>query len=236
MNSDEIKTNVLERIRRGEVHMRPKAYFVARAALLIVSALLALATTVFIVSFVLFSVRQSGVIFLLGFGGQGLLTFLTIIPWWLLLLAFACLIVLELLVRRFRFGYRVPVLEVMLVSFVAVLLVAAGVSLSPVHSSLLNAADRDTLPLVGLLYEQVHDSHKAQGIYRGVVTALGTSTITLSHDDTDRDTDDGTWVVSPPAEFDLSTLRVGERLYVAGVLNGGIVDAYGIEPYPADGR
>ena len=214
--------------------MHPRAYFVARILGLAALALLSFAAVVFIASFILFAVRQSGVGFLLGYGGQGVWTFLTVLPWWEFWASVVCLLLLALAVRRFRFGYKIPALEALLFVFGAATLTAGALAISPVHGFLLDAADHDRLPVVGPLYEGVHDSHEAQGVYRGVVSVVGTSTFTMGHNDQDRDTDDGTWVVMPPSGFDCQSLSVGERVYVAGPPQGSNIRAYGISVYPPD--
>ena len=53
--------------------MRPRIYFLARVALLVLLAIGALALAMFILSFAFFSIHESGEQFLLGFGQHGLL-------------------------------------------------------------------------------------------------------------------------------------------------------------------
>ncbi|MGH7175533.1 MAG: hypothetical protein ACREGR_04210 [Minisyncoccia bacterium] len=226
---DDLQERVLERIRKGEVSMRPRRYFILRAIGASVVALLALACSVFALSFVIFAIHESGEQFLLGFGTRGLVTFVTLFPWLSLVVSVLLLIALEVLLRTFRFGYRLPLLGIFFWILAAAVAGSVIVNLTPLHSFLLERADQDQLPVLGPLYEQLHDPHEPQGVYRGTITAIDATEFVISYDDGDRDPDDGSWTVVPPAGFATSTLVIGSRAYVAGVLMHGIVYAYGIQ-------
>ncbi len=228
-NNPDIKARVFEKIRSGEVSMRPRFLFTLRVIGTATLALLALLVAIFTLSFVVFSVHESGEQFLLGFGARGLATFAAIFPWLPLIVAVALLFVLEALLHTFTFGYRVPLLRI----FLWVLLAAAAgtflVGLTSVHSYLLDRADHDELPVLGPLYERIHDVHTQQGVYRGMITAFTNTGFILAHDDVDRDADESSWQIIPPHRFATSTLSIGERVYVAGRFANGFVYAYGIQ-------
>lgn len=227
-----IEHEVLEKIRAGEVRKRPRLFFVAQVALLGALAALALALSIFALSFILFSVHESGEQFLLGFGQRGLATLIALFPWRTLALVAAMLVALEWLVRHAKFGYRVPLLQIFL--GIAGIAVLGGVLLNftPLHAFLLDQADRGELPVIGFAYEDLHSPHQEQGVFRGEISAIASTSFTIAHNDQDRDTDDGTFAVVPPAGFDLSSLSLGDRVYVAGTLQDGIVYAYGIRLFP----
>jgi len=208
--------------------MHSHLYFVLRTILAGALALLILSGALFALSFVFFSVRESGVTYLLDFGEQGLATFLSLFPWTSVLLVLVLLVALEFFVHQFTSAYRFSLLRIFL--WVMVIGIAGGTLLgfTPLHASLLSAADNDRLPILGSWYEQVHDSHTDRGVYRGDITSVTDSYFVVSHNDTDRDSDEGEWNVVPPARFDLGTLSAGEKVYVAGRLQHGVVYAYGI--------
>ncbi len=224
----DIRKNVLEKINRGEISMRSRIYFMLRAVLIGAAIAVVLAASLFALSFALFSVHASNMRFLLEFGEQGLLTFIMLFPWTLLFFFLFLLVALEFLVYRFTSAYRFSLLRVFLWVFIVGIAGSILLGLTPFHSFLLSEADKDQLPIFGSWYEQIHDSHTDQGIYRGDVTSFTKSTFVISHNDADIDTDEGTWTIVPPEGFDLRTLSVGEEVYVAGHLQGGIVYAYGI--------
>lgn len=232
----EIKSNVFEKIRKGEISMRPKMYFIARAALLIIVAVIAFIIAMFVLSFAFFSIHESGEQFLLGFGQRGLLAFIALFPWWSLVFTILLILLLDYLLRYFKFGYRVSMLEIFLFALAVVIIAGIIINFTPLHSSLLNNADNDNLPIIGSLYEQIHDSHEAQGVYRGDITSIQGNEFVITHNDTDRDSDDGTWTIMAPEGFDITTLHVGERVYVAGKFIRGIVYAYGIQEFTTDSQ
>ena len=223
---------VLEKIQKGEVSKRPKTYFVLQVALLVVLAVITLVLSLFVLSFIFFSIRASGQQFLLGFGERGLITLITLFPWTLLAVVAMLLLSLEWLVRSFEFGYRISVLRIFGLIMLVVIPGSLLVNATPLHAFLLDQADRDQLPLIGKVYEQVHDSHLPQGVFRGVIESTASSSFIITRDDKDLDSDDGTWKIVPPPKFDFRKLPPkGTRVYIGGDVKDGVVHAYGIETF-----
>ena len=223
----QIQNGVLEKIRAGQVHMRPRIYFVARLMLTLLVAILALVISALVVSFVFFSVHESGEQFLLGFGSRGILTFLLLFPWASLLLDIVTLLVLEWLLQSFKFGYRISLLAVFLGIFACSTILGILVTLTPLHSVLLNQADQGVLPVIGEMYESIRDSHADRGIFRGSIRSIQGNKIVLVHDDRDHDSDDGMQTIILPANY--PPLNVGDRVYVFGSPSGGVIQAQGIK-------
>lgn len=225
----EIQNKVLERLKRGGVLMRSRWYFVGRIALSAAVSLLVLALSAYIISFIVFSLHESGEQFLLGFGARGVQTFLALFPWLPALADVALVVFLELLLQGFKFGYRVSLLTLFCIVLAASGMLAAAINLTPFNLQLLGLADRGDLPVIGQAYEDIRSSHRDAGIFRGAITATSGNEITISHDDGDHDEDDGTWNVILPPGYATSTLSVGERVYVLGTPSGPIVQAEGME-------
>ncbi len=227
-----IKESVLAKIRTGEISMRPRLYFILQALLIAVLMLFTAAISAFALSFILFGLRESGEQILLGFGVRGLVTFATLFPWSALALVVLLLILIEWLMRYFRFGYRRPVLRAFGALLTGALLIGLAIDATPLHPFLLSQADRGELPIIGELYESIRAPHRDQGIFRGVITEIQGTQLTVTHDDNDRDTDDGTWTVAAPQGYVVGALHVGELVFVAGTPTGSsTLAAYGIEEY-----
>jgi hypothetical protein len=230
MNKDNleqnIQKNVLEKIRRGRVHIRPKAYFIARLGFTIFITLLALIISAFVVSFVAFTVHESGEQFLLGFGWQGVLTFFLLFPWVSLLLDIAILFFLEWLLQGFKLGYRISLLTIFIGIFACSSVFGIVISFTPLHQVLLDKADKGTLPIIGEIYESVRDSHTGQGVFKGTITSMQGNKIVIFHDDKDHDEDDGTRTVVLPQSY--PPLHVGDRVYVFGSFSNGEITARGV--------
>lgn len=234
----ELIKSVLEKIRTGGVSMRPKAYFMLLKAAAWSVAVFILAAAAFALSFVFFSVSESGEHFLLSFGQHGLAAFIALFPWHFALAFVIGVVVLEFLAWRFTAAYRFSMLRVFLWTLVIGIAASTVLGLTPLHSLLLARADQDDLPLLGALYEQIRYPHPEHGVYRGTVTSIGDASFVLSHDDGDHDSDDGSWTIVPPEGFDLGALVVGDQIYIGGRLVNDAVYAYGIQLLPpaADDR
>jgi len=234
---DTLRDKILTRIQRGELRMRPKSYFVLQAGVILALSVLVLLVSTFLANFISFTLRVGGHDSLLWFGPRGLASFLIVFPWGWLALDLALAVLAVLLVRRFRFGYRNPILST--AAALAIGALAIGIALdrgTPFNDDLLRSADNDALPSpLGEFYEMAHAGppHDA-GIFRGIVSAIGTSTITLVHDDFDHDRDDGAFVVIPPQGFDFNAVSVGDDLYIAGTPTPDGISAYGIRELPQD--
>jgi hypothetical protein len=233
MNMPSLKDNVLREIRARRVHMRPRMFFVAQVLAIDAGALCAFFVAVFFISFVLFALRESGAASLLRFGSRGLAVFFSVFPWLTIGFVAVLVVAIEWLLRKFTFGYRAPILRVFAGVVAFTIVASVLLALSPLHRALLDRADNDALPVLGEMYESVHASHRDAGIFRGVVTSVATSSFVISHNDFDRDADDGTWTVMPPAGAGVgSTVQLGEKVYIAGDVEGGIIRAYGIQQLP----
>lgn len=230
-SAEDIKNFVLKKIHLGEIHKQPRVYFVAQITLVIVVVVLTLVVSVFAVSFALFSIHESGELFLLGFGIRGFLTFLSLFPWLTLVIAALLVFLLEWLLRHFKFSYRRPILYVF---FTAICLIFVGgllIFMTPLHTILLDKADKNELPIFGEMYENIRMPHEDRGEFRGVVVSIATSTLTITHNDRDRDVDDGTRIITVPQGFDASQFHIGDRVYVAGNIASDTITAYGLEKF-----
>jgi hypothetical protein len=146
-NSQSIKDSVLEKIQTEHTPMHSQGYFALRIVALIVVAIAVLIFSVALCNFILFSLRINGPFSLLALGLPGLLLFIQIFPWTLLVLDILLIILLEWLLRKFPFGYRSPILY-MLAGIVLVIL-AFGFLIdrgTHVNDDLLRRADQHGLP------------------------------------------------------------------------------------------
>jgi hypothetical protein len=229
-----IQQKVLERLKRGDVRMHSRAYFLVRIILAAALSLLVLILSAYVLSFIAFSIHESGEQFLLGFGARGIETFFALFPWIAILVDIVLILVLEWLLQGFKFAYRISLLLLFGIVIVVSGLIASAIALTPLHLSLLGMADRNDLPVIGEMYESIRDSHDSQGIFRGSVTSIQDNVIVITHDDGDHDADDGTRTIILPIGYSTSTLSVGDRVYVFGAATGTVIQAYGIERLSPD--
>lgn len=230
-NTTDVQSQVLKRIESGELRMRPRIYFILKAAVVVFVAVLVLLLSVFLSSFIFFGLRFSGHDSLLGFGYRGIELFVSLFPWPLALLNVALIFILEWLLHRFRFIYRRSLLYLFLILIVAAATFGLVIDReTDFHDARFEEAERGELiePLEQL-YESAHTKlPEERGIYRGSVTEVHESSFEMVSDDFDADEDDGTWKVFPPKEEDLSEIIEGDRVYVAGEREEDGVHAYGM--------
>ena len=106
----DIKARVLSRIKNGEVAMHTRAYLALKLAALGLLCFLALAVSVLIFTFILFTVRLNIQDALAHTGPYGWLFFIRFFPWHLLALDVVLIFLCETLLRSFKLGWRSPVL------------------------------------------------------------------------------------------------------------------------------
>lgn len=152
MEKKEIKNEILESIKSGRIKMKPQWFFVLTGALFIVGIILVLCALLLLTSFIFFSINQSGIGFGPGFGARGTLIFFEYLPWTLIGLSVVFIIILEILVRRYSFGFKNP----LLFSLLAILLIviAGGIAAAPLHKEPFKRASENNPPFAGSFYRE----------------------------------------------------------------------------------
>jgi hypothetical protein len=249
LNNNEIRKSVLDKIQAGDIHMRSKAFFIGKMIAIIVVALLILLTSAFFVSFISFSLRASGRLILLGFGWQGVKVFVLTFPWGLMLIDLVFVVILERMLRSFRFGYRSPL--VYLLGGVLVIVVVGGLVLdeeTSLHSEVWHAERSGSAPVFffSTLYNNVPQPPHDEGVFRGTVVFMGVASpggpafFILKGDDPDSDIGDFAttsivWKVLLPPNMNAADnvdVGIGDRILVAGEVMPDGVHAYGIQKVP----
>jgi hypothetical protein len=226
-------SRVLEKIRAHQVTMRPRVYFTLKTVAFAAVALLALLLSVSIGCFILFTLRTSYETSLLGFGPSGLFIFLRLFPWPLLILDIACIILLEWMLRKFRFGYRSPLLYLLFGILVVILSVSGVLDNDHVSDFVLRGAHDRGVPIVGDFYDQGRrPPPPGSGACPCVVLAIDGNTLTMQ-EDVPGETEREVMVVLPDNQA-TSSIRVGDHLFVVGNFEDGVLHAFGIHPMIAD--
>jgi hypothetical protein len=215
--SKSLKERLLAEIQEGKVAMHPRVLYLIQLLSLAVTALAILAVTVFIVTIIFFTIRISSHETLLGFGTNGIATFLLLFPWSLALFDGALVLLLQWLIRKFKFGYSVPVTFV-----VGALVVGAGL----VGFTL----DRGTHVNDRLFEGREHLFHqelRGSGICRCTVLSIDGNKLLV--EDT-RDATTTLTIVLPAHDAHATTtgLRVGDVVFIAGHEEDGVIKAFGL--------
>ena len=166
-----ITGKVLEKIKSGRIKMRPKAHFVLKTVLAALGFILIILFVLYLISFIVFTLRMSGIWFAPGFGFYGVKIFLFSLPWLLILIAIILIIVLEILVKYFSFAYRRPILYSVLGIITLALLGSFVISQTKIHPYLFQKAQERNLPVAGKFYRDF-GAGKFRNAHRGVVSEI----------------------------------------------------------------
>ena len=234
--NNNLKEKIFQKIKAGEVTMTSKYYFYCKVALLVFVIFITLLISAFLISYIMFSLRTGGHLFLLGFGSKGLYEFFIIFPWLILLVDIALLLFLDWLLKSFRFGYNSPIIYLFLGSFVVITSLGTLLTFTPLHKSMMRRAEDKGLPMMGGYYGQVRRSHSEQGIFRGTVVSIEGNTLLLGPNPYDKDPHMNRQItVVGPEGMDLSTiLNIGDEVFVAGNATNSQIWAYGVHKLPPE--
>ncbi len=164
-----ITDKVLEKIKSGRIKMRPKAHFVLKTVLAALGFILIILFVLYLISFIVFTLRMSGIWFAPGFGFYGIKIFLFSLPWLLILTAIILIIILEILVKYFSFAYRRPILYSILGIIALVFLGSFVIGQIKIHPYLFKKSQEKHLPVAGKFYRDF-GAGKFRNTHRGIVS------------------------------------------------------------------
>jgi hypothetical protein len=224
--NNKIEEQVLTAIESGRVKMRPRWQFVLQAALLGIGAVMLLFVLLYLVSFILFVLHQNGAWFVPNFGAPGWFALFRRLPWVLIGLSAIFIIILEVLVRRYSFAYRRPLLASALGIVGVVLIGGVVIAATPFHARLFDSARHNGLSVIGSMYrgfgmpdfDDIHRGNIVQAVIGGFVIQ-------------DDDGNTSTVLITPQTRLPLGDdFEVGDTVIVFGTeAQPGLVTAFGIQ-------
>lgn len=216
-----ITNEVLDKIKTGEVKMKSKAYFFLRVGLLMLSALVLSFFVICLISFIIFSLRSSGALFLPSFGYLGIRILFKSLPWFLILTAAALIILLEIFTKRFTFVYRRPIIYSLLAIIIIVILGGLIIDKTSFHSGFFLLSREGRLPLVGPIYRDF-GAPKFNNVHYGIVSELIDNGFVI---ETPRG-EKITIIVNSKTRLPIGTdVQKGDIVVVLGERNGDMVEA-----------
>lgn len=185
MNEDpSIKNSVMQAIRERKVQMRPRWHFVLLSALAATGALLGLLTLMYVFSLWVFFLQQNGAWFAPSFGMRGWIELFRSLPWLLIILSCAFIVILETLVRRYEFVYKKPLMLSIAGIFVIVIGGGMLVALTPLHRELQYVGMRGALPppMDQLYGPGVRFKMRAENVKRGLIVGTTSQGFIIDED------------------------------------------------------
>jgi len=224
----DMKNNILGEIRSGVVLMRPKASFTFKLILLIFLVSLITGVSIFILNLIVFSARINHYDALLGFGASGLYTFIKFFPWYLMMLDVVLILLLLALVRKFRFGYKIPVLYLLSGIFASTILFAVALDFgTELNESLLKRSDKLPGPIEKLYLTAEKRIPSGSGICFCKIISIDGNTLVAEDN---RNAGFRFKVLFPSKSTEKMLLEIvpGSVVFIAGVEKDGVIEAFGI--------
>lgn len=223
-----LKDTLLKKIAAGEVAMRPRWHFVLTTGLLMTGTLIGTLVTIYLLSFILFILRETGILYAPLFGGRGIVFFVVTSPWLLIGTLEVFLIILSLLVRHYAFSYRQPALFTLIGTVIFVLVTAGAIHYSMIHDKVRTFANEHRVPgLVSLYRDGV--GPQPEHMTPGTVSQLTADTFTLTtpHGDV------FTVSTTPNTRLPRHPLTTGDSVMVFGVKDTPTnhITADGVRPF-----
>lgn len=234
--NDSIKEDVLKAIHDGQVKMRPKWQFSTKATLMVFGMVLIAFTVLFLVSFIVFVLRQTGVLFEPGFGFSNLGVFFMSLPWVMILLAAVFMLLLEMIIKKYPFAYARPFLYSSLAVIFLGIIGGIIIGETPLHQRFFDEAENGQLPFAGPIYQ--HYGEQPQNVTVGTITQINSNGYQiLLYGDED---DIFSVVVGPQTQVPPpGSLKEGDIIVILGPRQGSIIVASAIQrPFnlPPPGR
>jgi len=226
-----LRENVLQRIHRERLVMKPRLYFTLKLTALILVVLAILGISIFLINFIFFSIRINNQDTLLGFGPRGFTTFLHFFPWSWFIIDLILIAGLQWILRRFRFGYKIPALY--LLAGICAISALVGIALDKgtnINDRILRRAEVHRLPapFIGL-YGQVRKPFRPKsGVCKCMIVSIDKNVLIV--EDTRSGTTTIRKIILPmdDARATSTLLEIGDSIFIAGDERDDIIYAFGI--------
>ena len=170
--SQDISEKVLDTIKARDLKMRPRWYFILRDVLGVVAIVIVLLMAVYLASFIVFVLHQNGAWFVPVFGLDGWFALFNALPWMLILLSAAFIIILAVLVKRYDFAYQWPMVYSILAAFFLVGAACLFFIQSSFYNEFFSSSIAQDVPFLGLYYPGIGPLSSNE-IHRGAVVMAG---------------------------------------------------------------
>ncbi len=154
-SENSITGKVVSKIEKGELKMKPRAYFIAKSFLFIGLLALVILLLLYFGSLIVFVLRVNNILLFHGMGFYATRSILLSFPWYLILLISILIILIEIIGRRFRFVYRKTFIISLLTILFIVVVSSFLIEKSSLHYSFYRLAEQETLPLFGRMYREL---------------------------------------------------------------------------------
>lgn len=172
-DTNNIQNNVLKRIEEGSIKMKSRRYFAMRTALLVGLGLVLVFGIQYILSFILFFLRESGLAYALVFGVRGWVELWNAFPLMLLIFGIALFVILQWLIQKYSSAYQYAFGVSLVILLSATMLGGYIIDIGAVHDRIFVEARKGNVPEpVAMMYVGTGASNTRK-VLRGEVVSAG---------------------------------------------------------------
>jgi hypothetical protein len=230
-NNNNIKENILQKIKTGKIKMKPKIFFVIKTGFFVMLLLALLFFTVYFVSFIVFMMKVSGLWFLPGFGLDGIRILFGALPWVLILLSLGLIVFSEFFAEHFAFVYKRPMIYSLSAIVLIVIISGMVTAQTSMHAGIFQKASENNFPLIKPFYDQVSNI-RPQNMHTGIISEINELDFNI------QTLNGQNFKVIPCKNGRGKTpkiLSAGERVVIIGPVKNNIIDCLNILKIADDG-
>ncbi len=225
-----IKEQILKRIRNKDLQMKPKLLFILKTALFVFGIILFFCFSAFVLSFIMFRVRATGIWYAPGFGSRGIGIFFAGFPWFLLIFILILIVVLEILAKKFSWVYKKPLIYSILGIAVFVFLMGFVFSQTNMHPQLFKGVIEGRMPMMEPFY-QMHSEQTPPDLHIGEISAISDEEIEIKNEEGEV----LTAIISDETIFPIDEeIEEGDLIMVIGKEKDSSINAFGIRKIEKD--
>ncbi len=221
---NDIQQKLLQKIKAGEVKMVPRWHFVLRGLLWGAVTVVVAIIAVYLLSFVLYALHQSGLAFAPLFGWMGIMMFIVSSPWLLIGVVGIFLFLLYILVSRYSFSYQKPLVYSIVGLVLFVIAVSSLIQETNLHEKAGEFVERHDIPGLAPMYKEISE-RPPKDITRGTISEFTDNGFVFATEAGE----EYTVTYNERTRFPVDTeLAVGDAVMVFGPIQENTIEAFGV--------
>lgn len=153
MEHKSIQENIIESIKSGKIHMKPRWYFILKFILNILLVSVVFFTSIYLLSFMGLILHEKDLFNIFDLSPRGMKMLMTSIPWIVVMLSITLVMVLYVLVKDHSFVYKKPVAYSLSGLVLLVILIGFVVHMFDVNFRFARMGDDDRTPIMGPIHK-----------------------------------------------------------------------------------
>lgn len=211
--NNEIKNNILDRIKKEEIKMTPRQFFFMKSLTMFVTSVFFLILATYVFAYVIFLFIDNGIIYIPIFSESGLINFIVEIPWTLVFLGLLSIFLFSITSKTFYKIYRKPFLTFFFTILAIIIISQLIIVQTGTMKFLKEEAYKDHIQLVPNKFLEFRSSQTGS-IFVGYVVATTSNSIII------RDRQNNSVELLNENTIDLNTFLIGQLINAYGERRG----------------